>query len=685
MRRLAPALLGAVLALATGPAFAQATPEGAAALEKGLTAILTPTLATAGLGEPIFEGGWTVEPAGAEYRVTGPALALALRDDDDGRKRVVRIRCDGDRYIATAGEGQAYRLKGEAPLRCEIRPGGGEPPVTITSRTRRAELTVDLAASLLTASTDESEGVTVTEGDKTRLAVHRLSLTSATTPRPGSPRQDIALQFEAEGLSAGDPAAGDGVTLGRLRYGGRLEDVDAAALRDRVWRLIAFALDAARRDPQAPSPPNIERKLDTLTRQALGLIGGASQSELVLTDLQGGGDDTTVGFDSLTVGGGYRGLDRAAPGRGLGGDATLELRGLKVADAPTKAEPGNLSIDRLRLSGMLDPAAGKPVAGAALTLDVDKVSFTLTEPPPPGGTPSEARFDLGNAHYALSADGLDVAGLIDAIGGFEGLLARHGDDAPPPEELSPWFARVKATVAALSQYRGEIALSDLRVRSPEVSLTIGGVGYGETYAGLDTDQAGYGLHLALDDLALDPGLPFAGWVPRQAKIDIALKDIPSRSIQGLFWDGIEAAIRADRPRKDEPPVPPYGDLVFQETLQQIGARLLQSDARLSIDSFTIAAPKGAIDLGGGGTVDPRAAFGVTAQGKLRVAGLDDFVRFLQSQADGADAAAGITVFQMLGREAKTAEGKPARDYDLVVDPEGRMLVNGTDLAAVMPK
>ena len=352
MHRLVSILLGTAPLWLAGAALAQATPEGAAALQKGLTGILTPTLATAGLGEPIFEGGWTVEPAGAGYRVTGPALSLALRDDDyDGRKQVVRIRCDGDRYTATAGEGAVYRLSGETPVRCEIRPGGGEPPVLFTSRSRRAELTVDLAASLLTASTDESEGVTVTEDGETQLAVHRLSLTSATTPHPGSKQQDIALQFEAEGLSAGDPAAGEGMTLGRLRYGGRLEDVDAAALRDRVWRLIAFTLDAAQRDPQAPQPPNAGRKLDALLRQVQGLIGSASQAELVLTDLRGAGDDTTTGFESLTLAGGYRGLDRAVPGRGLGGDVTLDLRGLTVADGPGKTDPGTLSIDRVRLVG----------------------------------------------------------------------------------------------------------------------------------------------------------------------------------------------------------------------------------------------------------------------------------------------------------------------------------------------
>lgn len=690
MHRLAPALLCATALLAAGPAFAQATPEGAAALQKGLAAVLTPTLATPGLGGPIFEGGWTVEPAGAGYSVTGPALSLALRDDADGRKRVVRIRCDSDRYTAAAGEGSIYRLTGETPLRCEIRPGGDQ-PVTVTSRSRHAELTVDLAASLLTASSDVSDGLTVTEGDKTQIAVHRLSLTSATTPRSGGSgaqgagpgHQDIALQVEAEGLSAGDPAAGDGVTLGRLRYSGTVQDVDAAALRDRVWRLIAFALDAAQRDPQAPEPPNAKRKLDVLMRQVMELTGSASRTELVLTDLQGGGDETTVGFQSLTLGGGYSGLDRAAPGRGLGSDMTLELRGLKVADAPTKAEPGALAIDRVRLSGTLTPAAGKPTAGGALTLDVDGVSFALTQDS--GATAPDTQFNLGNARYAVAADGLDVAGLIEVIDGFGQLLARHGDDTPPAAELDPWFARAKATIAALSQYKAEIALSDLRLRSPEVTLAIGGIGYGETYAGLDTDQAGYGLHLALDKLTLDPGLPFAGWVPQQAKIDIALKDIPSRSVQGLFWDGVEGAIRADQQKDSDPPVPPYDDLVFQKAMQQIGARLLQSNASLSIDSFSITAPKGAIDLSGGGTVDPQARFGVTAQGKLQVAGLDTFVKFLQSQPDGADAAAGITVFQMLGREAKAAGGMSARIYDIVVDPSGRALINGTDLATLMPK
>jgi hypothetical protein len=693
MRRIAPLLLATVPLWLAGSAFAQATPEGAATLQKGLTGILTPTLAMPGLGGPIFEGGWTVEPAGAGYSVTGPALSLALRDDADGRKRVVRIRCDGDRYTATAAEGQVYRLTGETPLRCEIRPGGTEPPVILTSRTRHAALTVDLAASLLTASTDESEGVTVTEDGKTQIAVHRLSLTSATKPHAGDSgaqwsgpaRQDIALQVEAEGLSAGDAAAGEGVTLGRLRYSGLLEDVDAAALRDRVWRVIAFALEAAQRDPLAPAPPNAERKLDALMRQVLDLTGSGSRTELVLTDLQGGGDDTAVGFDSLTIGGGYRGLDRTAPGRGTAGDVTLDLRGLKVADGPGKAEPGNLAIDRVRLSGTVDPVAGKPTAGSALALDVDGVSFTLTEAPPPGGTPSQAQFTLGKARYALSADGLDIAGLIDVIDGFEGLLARHGDDTPPAAEVAPWFARVKATVGALTQYKGEFALSDLRVRSPEVSLAIGGIEYGETYAGLDTDQAGYGLHLALDKLTLDPGLPFADWVPRQAKIDIALKDVPSRSVQALFWDGIEAAIVVDKPQATDPLPLRDSEVVFQETMQAIAARLLASSANLSIDSFTITAPKGAIELGGGGTVNPQARFGMTGQGKLQVAGLDGFVRFLQTQPDGADAAAGITVFQMLGRETKATDGVAARDYDLLVDLSGRMLINGTDLATLFPK
>ena len=47
--------------------------------------------------------------------------------------------------------------------------------------------------------------------------------------------------------------------------------------------------------------------------------------------------------------------------------------------------------------------------------------------------------------------------------------------------------------------------------------------------------------------------------------------------------------------------------------------------------------------------------------------------------------AALTILQTVGRQAKTDDGKAARDYDIEVQPGGQMMVNGTDLAALMPK
>jgi len=78
---------------------------------------------------------------------------------------------------------------------------------------------------------------------------------------------------------------------------------------------------------------------------------------------------------------------------------------------------------------------------------------------------------------------------------------------------------------------------------------------------------------------------------------------------------------------------------------------------------------------------------VVAKATLRVVGLEALTAFLGAQPD--EDARSVTAFlillQTVGRQAKTGDGKAARDYDIEVQPGGQMTVNGTDLAALMPK
>jgi len=672
VRRLVPLLLGTAPLWLAGAALAQATPEGAAALRQGLIGILTPTLATPGLGEPIFEGGWTVEPDGAGYRVAGPVLSLALRDDDaDGRKRVVRIRCDGDRYTAAAGQGTVYRLQGETPLRCEVRPGGGEPAVLLTSRTRRAELTVDLAASLLTASTDESEGVTVTEDGETRLVVHRLSLTSATTPRPGSAQQDIALQLEAEGLSAGDLAAGDGVTLGGLRYGGRIEDADAAALRDRMWRLIAFAVDAARRDPKASAPPHVERKLWTLARRALAQAGDAMDAGLTLTDLRITAPDADGRIERLEMAANYAGLNQAA-GAGLGGKVSLELKGLSaggpaVDGAPAGSARGGpgVTIDRLLLSAAQAPGTGGSTSLVEYGSEIERLRVALWQ--------EKTFVSVADGHYRGRIGGLGLAQAAEALGQ---AMDNPDQTALAPIRVFEWLVR------SISGYEVDVGVSGLDVAAPDARVSLRSAGYFESYQGLTGNDGTGRLKIDLAGLGIDPSPPFADWIPRDGTIALSFERLPYRSLLDAYWTALTGLI----PQDGSGGVDAFDQAEALWTARVLGI-LKASGAGATVDRFTITAPGGSINIAGTAGANPAAAYGVVAQATLRTVGLDALTVFLSNQPDedARSVAAALTILQTVGRQAGTGDGKAARDYDIEVQPGGQMTVNGTDLATLMPK
>ncbi|HRC26789.1 MAG TPA: hypothetical protein PKX87_05095, partial [Alphaproteobacteria bacterium] len=84
-----------------------------------------------------------------------------------------------------------------------------------------------------------------------------------------------------------------------------------------------------------------------------------------------------------------------------------------------------------------------------------------------------------------------------------------------------------------------------------------------------------------------------------------------------------------------------------------------------------------VTLNGQAIADSSAANGITAKGRMEVAGLDSVLAYLNDQmqkSTGAqrDALASqigsLTVMQALGQQAKNAAGQNIRAYDFVVDP-----------------
>lgn len=684
MRRFSSILLGMAPLWIAGLAHGQATPEPAAELQRGLTEILTPTLAGPG-PSAVFEGGWTVGP-GPDGRlwVTGPALSILIRDDQDGQKRVVRVRCDGERYTAAVpAAGSVWRLSGDTPQRCEIRPGEALPPVAITSRSRQVDLTLDLATRTVTTYADEQKGVTFTTGGHEDAAIDTLRIAGAAAPREGAGRQDLAMRVEAEGIRAG------GLTLAKARYSGRMDDVDTPLLKRRVWQLLEFGLNTARRDPHAPEPPNRLRKAEALANQLLAALATAGDSEVALTGLRGDADGYVTQIDSVMVAAGYRGFVPDGTGAGLGGSARIEVKGVSTG-GPAAADPidalsasPDVKIDRLLLSATLDPAAEGQASSLGYGLEIDGLEIAGA-----GGT--SPHITLAKGRYRGRA-GVDIPAAADAVRQARRdvtqiELPRDDGSLPPPgspddlkAQLTP-FLLLRRLFDTVTDYEMSVQVDQLMVDAQGTKVSVASAGYDESYQGLRRDDGTAAIKLGLAGLAISPPPPFADWIPTDATVALSSDGLPYRPLLQAYW----ARFAALMPPSDMTGID--SEQVEAQLAVDVLGILRNSAVHARVDTFTITAPKAAVDLAGAARADKAAAHGVVADARLRLTGFDAFIKYLSSSQDADDrsAAAGFTMFQMIGRQAETAAGQAARDYDIVVDAGGKVLVNGTDFATLIP-
>ena len=511
-------LLGITPLWLAAPAFAQATPDGAAALRDGLTEMLKPILSAQVGGKPVFDGQVTVDPAGSVYRVRFPGVDTTVTAADKGTPKTMHLRCSGADYTATPQSGDTYRLEGDNPLRCTADVTGEKQPLTVNGSSVKTAMVVDLGRKQMTDGSWESSALTIQFGDPARtVTVDSSTMTSRMVPAT-SGRGDLTIHMEIQGLRSGDPSAVGSFSLAHAAYDVHAPDFDMG-----------------------------------------GILSAYGQS-----------------FGQLVA-----------------------------------------MVDR------------KP-----------------TDP-----MPAEVR-----------------AAVLDM---YRKIFAAYGD-------------AVEGTVSA----------SDLKVTAPEAKIAIAGLTYGVKMTGLSGQAGGTGgLDIGLSGLAIDPPSPFAQWIPTDADIKLAGSQIPYGAVGQAYMSFIDAALSAGASGQPGGKKPGAADAAASAAMQQkmmqayaqIGAALQQAGSQLDIRAFHITAPQAAIDLGGSVKADAAAKHGVTTALKLRLTNLDGLIKFVQGQPGGAQSAAGLTMVQTMGRQATTDDGRSARDYDIVVDAAGKILINGTDFAAFMPK
>ncbi|WP_342240702.1 hypothetical protein [Inquilinus sp. OTU3971] len=335
MRRLGPILLGTIPLWLAGAALAQATPEGAAALQKGLTAITAP-LEAGRDGDAHWEGAWVVEPDGASYQVTWPALSGSLKEGGTAGPRSARFRCAPDRSVATRLSEGVYRLHSAAPSDCVLKTGESGRSFRFTSRTRREDNVVDLAQGAFTEWSATEEDMTIqASGDPATplMSAARLESSGRGTPSGRPSRRDLVVRSTVENLRL---AGLDGIgrfTASRIESEKHLFDYAFEGVVKRTVETMRMVdlLEDQQRDPASTQIP-IQALLSFA--QAAGSYGDRFRSSTTYSDYRATVPGGSFGIETL-------GWDIDAEGIGSesgSGRTTLRLSGLSLGSTPSVAE-----------------------------------------------------------------------------------------------------------------------------------------------------------------------------------------------------------------------------------------------------------------------------------------------------------------------------------------------------------
>ncbi|MGO1080401.1 hypothetical protein [Inquilinus sp. CA228] len=311
-------------------------------------------------------------------------------------------------------------------------------------------------------------------------------------------------------------------------------------------------------------------------------------------------------------------------------------------------------IDRLIISGGRKAAAsGRSDVTGRYTLE------GFSSPSPSGtGTIAAARivYDVGAENADIPASTSATIALARHLAGLTGDAARTAGDDPVVRALQD-----KLLGGSGRTSRQELRVEGLIVGTPARTLQVDTIAFGAALSDLDRSGTRFTMRLDTKGAAIDPPTPYNPWFPSESTAQLTIEDMPLWQIVG------DSMLPGER----DPAV--------------VSRLVSESSMRVHIESVHLSAPEAALDLGGTIASARDAVRGQTGNLQLRLTGIDGLVKALQADPKASQAAAGLTMLQVLGRQTTLPDGRSARDYEIVIDPSGKVLVNGADVQALVPK
>jgi hypothetical protein len=371
------------------------------------------------------------------------------------------------------------------------------------------------------------------------------------------------------------------------------------------------------------------------------------------------GDDHSLTAD-LTIGTQrFEGVWSAATENFLSVDADFRSLAIKARNNSARVDLDSLAVRQNleqsspgRFSGPSSLSLGKLMLkgpGGALMLEIDRLDLASAVESMDLAQQRRLNQEL-STFEAMDIDSAESAAEIkrmlrlfyDLLGGMSIDLKANGITAHDPDSGT------------------DVAIADL-----STGLSVSGLRDGRSRIGLGYHHTGFSL-------APDPSI--GELMPREIDAFLQVTGLPNDGLWRALIDYVDAVQRSGK------------DMAGKQAEAKVFDLLAKAGSRFEVNKFRFLSPNVESSLEGSAVLDAKARFSSTGEARAVIRGIEDAIKTLgaeNSTAEMQQVLAVASMIQMLGQIGKDEAGRDVRIYDLRFSPDGKVMLNGADMGALL--
>jgi hypothetical protein len=282
---------------------------------------------------------------------------------------------------------------------------------------------------------------------------------------------------------------------------------------------------------------------------------------------------------------------------------------------------------------------------------------------PDGGQPVNLSYTIPNLGYSGKASGMNNRKLLDVLAWF---VARPSKEQIVRDQAE-LKVKLKAALPVARNISGTGTMDGMTVTTPVGIVSFDKFGFGADMNGV-VKEGRFSESISFAGLKIPPGIapPWSeGLIPANFKFGFEVGGFDAEAPATMFIDQMDVS-------KPEP-IPPGSEQLYLAALapkNAITLAILPGEISTGVYSLTY---EGTSDISFAGL--PRI------NAKFRMTGMDKVIAQLQQAATDPMAQQGMAML-FAAKGIGKAEGD-AITWDVTMNPEGKLLVNGTDLSSMM--